>query len=185
MKIAVIGGIGSGKSQVMSAFAEAGFTVLSADKINSELWQDDSYVNTLKINFPEAVVDGVITKKTLGNLVFSDEKKREKLNNIAHPLIISKILECEDVNVAVELPLAMESGILDRFDRIVLVDTKKSLRLQRLEGRGVSPERAEQIMAVQVPVKVLEDMAHVVITNNGTLDELIEKAMAVALGLKR
>ncbi len=184
MKIAVIGGIGSGKSAVMEAFKEEGFTVLSADQINNELWQTDAYLETLKINFPEAVVDGIITKANLGKVVFADESKREQLNSISHPLIVSRIEECNDKNIAVELPLALESGIMDKFDKVILVDTKRSLRLKRLEGRGVDKKRAKRIMTVQVPIRTLKKMADVIITNNGTVDELRVKSRAKAKALK-
>ena len=183
MKIAVIGGIGSGKSEVMLAFERVGFSVLSADKINGELWQDDGYIDTLKANFPDAVIDGNVTKSSLANVVFGDKSKLELLNSIAHPLIIGKIKECNDERLAVELPLAVESGILDTFDKVILVDTKKRVRLKRLEGRGVTRKRAKEIMAVQTPVKELKKHAHIILTNNGTMEQLISKASAIASAL--
>ena len=183
MKIAVIGGIGSGKSEVMLAFERAGYTTLSADKINGELWQDDSYLDTLKANFPEAVIDGKITKSTLASVVFGNKEKLDLLNSIAHPLIVGKIKECNDEHLAVELPLALESGILDTFDKVILVDTKKRVRLKRLEGRGVTKKRAKKIMSLQAPVKELKKHAHIILTNNGTIEQLISKASAIASAL--
>jgi dephospho-CoA kinase len=57
--------------------------------------------------------------------------------------------------------------------------------LKRLEGRGVSRKRAKEIMSVQVPVRILKKSADVIITNNGTMEELVEKATAVATKLKQ
>ena len=114
MKVAVIGGIGSGKSQVMLAFEKVGYTVLSADKINGELWQNEDYLDTLKASFPEAVEDGVITKQSLSKVVFADEGKRKLLNSISHPLILDRIKSDNSDLLAVELPLAVESGIIKR-----------------------------------------------------------------------
>lgn len=183
MKIAVIGGIGCGKSEVMHAFEDAGYLTLSADKINAELWEDANYLSTLKINFPEAVIDGVITRASLGKVVFGNYDKLQQLNSISHPLIIGKIMDAKGDNVAVELPLAIESGILDTFDKIIVVDTKKSIRLKRLEGRGVSRKRAKEIMSVQVPVRKLKKCADIILTNNGTMEELCAKSKAIATKL--
>ncbi len=185
MKIAVIGGIGCGKSEVMYAFERAGYLTLSADKINAQLWEDEDYINTLKSNFPEAVTLGTITRASLGGVVFGNPEKLEKLNSIAHPLIVGKIKEAQGDNVAVELPLAIESGILDTFDKVIMVDTKKRIRLKRLEGRGLTRKRAREIMSVQVPIRKLKERANIIITNNGTIDELTAKADAVAISLKK
>lgn len=183
MKVAVIGGIGSGKSQVMLAFEKVGYTVLSADKINAELWEREDYIDTLKTNFPEAVEDGVITKQSLSRVVFADEGKRELLNSISHPLILDRIKKDNSALLAVELPLAVESGMLDEFDHVVLVDTKKRLRLKRLEGRGVDKKRAKKIMSVQVPIKELKRWSDVILVNNGTVDEIEKKAIFIAEAL--
>ena len=184
MKIAVIGGIGCGKSEVMLAFEKAGYLTLSADKINADLWSDESYLNTLKINFPEAVIDGTITRATLGAVVFGNYEKLQQLNRISHPLIIGKIMDTTADNLAVELPLALESGILDTFDKVIMVDTKKSIRLKRLEGRGVCRKRAKEIMSVQVPIRQLKKSADIIIENNGTKEEVSAKATAIAHKLK-
>lgn len=184
MKIAVIGGIGCGKSEVMLAFERAGYLTLSADKINADLWEDEAYIDTLKANFPEAVVDDTITRQSLGGVVFGNPEKLEKLNSIAHPLIVGKIKEAQGDNVAVELPLAIESGILDTFDKVIMVDTKMRIRLKRLEGRGLTRKRAREIMSVQVPIRKLKKRANIIITNNGTMDELSAKAETVAISLK-
>ncbi|MBR2485279.1 MAG: dephospho-CoA kinase, partial [Clostridia bacterium] len=74
---------------------------------------------------------------------------------------------------------------LAEFDHVVLIDTKKSLRLKRLEGRGVDKKRAKRIMAVQPPMKALRRHADVIILNNGTKETLYEKASMVADILNR
>ena len=117
-------------------------------------------------------------------MVFGNPEKLEKLNSIAHPLIVGKIKEAQGDNVAVELPLAIESGILDTFDKVIMVDTKKRIRLKRLEGRGLTRKRAMEIMSVQVPIRKLKERANIIITNNGTMDELTAKADAIAISMR-
>ena len=140
MKIAVIGGIGSGKSEVMKVAKEMGITCLSADEINDALLHEPVYISKIASRFPECVAHGVVDKPKLASVVFSDEKKRRALNDIAHPEIARRIAECDADPLAVELPLALESGMATAFDEVILVSAPKSLRLKRLERRGVPGE---------------------------------------------
>lgn len=174
MKIAIVGGIGSGKSEVLSVAKDLGFDTLSADEINAELLCDRIYIEKLREVFPTVVKDGKVDKAALSAIVFSDENERLKLNAIAHPEIAKRIRAVE--NAVVELPLALESGVIDLFDEIFLVRCSIENRLERLEKRGVDRARAEKIISVQVPVSELEKVATAVIDNDGNIYELKDKA---------
>ncbi len=178
MKIAVIGGIGSGKSEVMKVAKEMGITCLSADEINDALLHEPVYISKIASRFPECVAHGVVDKPKLASVVFSDEKKRRALNDIAHPEIARRIAECDADPLAVELPLALESGMATAFDEVILVSAPKSLRLKRLESRGVPEARANAVMRVQVPEKELEKIATVILFNDGSLSALRAEAKA-------
>ncbi len=180
MKIAIIGGIGSGKSAVLSVAKALGYTTLSADDINRELLSDPEYVEKIEKRFPSVVKNGVVDKSALSVIVFSDENARLDLNAIAHPEIGKRILSAGDA--VVELPLALESGVIDIFDEIILVRCSLDKRLERLEKRGVEKERALKIIEAQVPVSELEKVATKIIDNDGTMEELVEKA---SLALKK
>lgn len=178
MKIAVIGGIGSGKSEVMKVAKEMGITCLSADEINDALLHEPVYISKIASRFPECVAHGAVDKPKLASVVFSDEKKRRALNDIAHPEIARRIAECDADPLAVELPLALESGMATAFDEVILVSAPKSLRLNRLERRGVPEARANAVMRVQVPEKELEKIATVILPNDGSLSALRAEAKA-------
>lgn len=178
MKIAVIGGIGSGKSEVMKVAKEMGITCLSADEINDALLHEPVYISKIASRFPECVAHGVVDKPKLASVVFSDEKKRRALNDIAHPEIARRIAECDADPLAVELPLALESGMATAFDEVILVSAPKSLRLKRLERRGMPEARANAVMRVQVPEKELEKIATVILFNDGSLSALRAEAKA-------
>lgn len=178
MKIAVIGGIGSGKSEVMKVAKEMGITCLSADEINDALLHEPVYISKIASLFPECVAHGAVDKPKLASVVFSDEKKRRALNDIAHPEIARRIAECDADPLAVELPLALESGMATAFDEVILVSAPKSLRLKRLERRGVPEARANAVMRVQVPEKELEKIATVILPNDGSLSALRAEAKA-------
>lgn len=184
MKIAVIGGIGSGKSEVCKVANELGFKVVSADEINKEMLQDKVYLKKLELEFPKAFYHGKLDKQVLANEVFSDKEKRLALNGIAHPEIAKRILSYEDENLVVELPLILESGCASAFEKSLLVDTKFFLRLKRLKGRGVPYNSAIKIMKAQAPISELRNIATEVITNNGHITELREKAKKYFENLK-
>ena len=91
MKIAITGKIGSGKSEITKLLKEFGAFVVSADEMNKRLLRDKAYLCLLEKHFPEAFLSGYFDKKALTSIVFSDAKKREILNNLAHPEIFRLI----------------------------------------------------------------------------------------------
>lgn len=178
MRIAIIGGIGSGKSEVLKVAREMGITCVSADEINSELLQSPDYIAQIQEAFPSCVKDGVVDRKALARIIFSDDDKRKLLNSIAHPRIMQKIAECNTSPLVCELPLFIEGG--DRtFDEVVLVKTSLAKRIKRLENRGFSTKDALKRIRTQVSDRTLKKYATIVITNNGTIEDLQKKAHEV------
>ena len=92
-KIGVTGGIGSGKSQAIAYLKEKGYPVFSCDEINATLFSDAEYIEKLRLLFPECILNGKIDKKLLARTIFSSDEKRKQLNDVAHPLILSKLFE--------------------------------------------------------------------------------------------
>lgn len=172
MNVAIIGGIGSGKSEVLKVAREMGLTCLSADEINVELLRNPVYVAKLAARFPDCVVCGVVDKARLSALVFSDKKSRLALNALAHPEISAKIASCDADPLVVELPLVLESGMKDMFDEIILVTAPRRERLRRLKERGLAPARAKAIMRAQLPVFMLRRIATRTIDNTGSVEDL-------------
>ena len=170
MNIALIGGIGSGKSEVLKVAREMGIAALSADEINAGLLKSPEYIEKIAAAFPGCVVCGVVDKARLASEVFSDKGKREKLRKVA---------ECKESPLVVELPLVLESGMAGMFDEIILVSAPRRARMARLAGRGVEPARARAIMRAQKPVFRLRSVATRVIDNSGSLEDLRASARDV------
>ena len=176
MRIAVIGGIGSGKSEVMKIAKERGFFCLSADEINAELLKTPSYIQKIATLFPSVVSNGVVDKGALAKIVFSDRGERKKLNALAHPEIMRVISECKESPLAVELPLLIEGGD-EAFDEIVYVRAPLFKPISRLKkGRGMSVKQAVSRIRSQVPSAVLRAKATIVIDNSRSLSALKERA---------
>ena len=176
MRIAVIGGIGSGKSEVMKIAKERGFFCLSADEINAELLKTPSYIQKIATLFPSVVSNGVVDKGALAKIVFSDRGERKKLNALAHPEIMRVISECKESPLVVELPLFIEGGD-EAFDEIVYVRAPLFKRISPLKkGRGMSVNQAVSRIRSQVPSAVLRAKATIVIDNSRSLSALKERA---------
>ena len=94
MVIGIIGGIGSGKSEVLKYFDNKyGADIIEADKVTKELMVPgtDMY-NEVQKNFPEAFDENGLNKEKMAELVFNDPVKLDKLNNITHPATIDEII---------------------------------------------------------------------------------------------
>lgn len=183
MKIAVIGNIGSGKSEAMKALAELGVHCVCADEINARMLADDGYVRCLQTVFPSVVSNGEVDRRALADLVFSDEGSRAKLNALAHPEIMRRISECGHHTFAAEIPVYIGSGAEGVFDKVIAVVAPLDVRLDRLKSRGLSLEEAKRRIAAQPSDDALVALADAVIVNDGAVDDLRERIKKVAKGL--
>lgn len=176
-RIAVTGGIGSGKSEVLKIAAEAGYATASADEINSGLLSDPGYLRRLEALFPEAVREGRADRKILRDLVFGDARRRMELEALAHPAVAERIAEIGGDPVFVEMPL-LPPATRPLFDRVLLVVSPEELRMERILSRGngeTDRETAERIMEAQrgrVPAE-----ADYEVVNDGTREELRTKVL--------
>lgn len=187
MKVAIIGGIGSGKSAVRNILSNNGYNTIDSDEINAKMLTNNEYIKLIDNAFNGVVKGGVIDKIALKNRVFSDESQRLKLNSIAHPMI-KKIL-IEEMNkydvVFVEVPLLIECGLAEYFDKIWLVKADKTVRCDRVLKRdNISSDLFLQINSAQVDDKTREEVATDIIHNDGSLERLEDIVLSKAVGLK-
>lgn len=135
-KIAVTGGIGSGKSTVMELLKKWGYGVFSCDQIYRNLLLEKSYIEKLQKLFPAAVVSGKIDTKKLSEIIFNDRTARKQLNDLAHPLIMQKLYADMDRSasnlVFAEVPLLFEGGYEKDFDAIIVVIRHKTERIKSI-----------------------------------------------------
>lgn len=153
VKVAITGGIGSGKSTVLSLLREAGYPVFSCDKVYREIMSETSYIMEIEKHFPFAVKSGCIDRKALGSAVFNNSKQREKLDAISHPLIMQRIFERMNTQaemlVFAEVPLLYEGKLQSKFDAVIVVLRDVSLRIQAVKERDglTDAEARERILA--------------------------------------
>ena len=164
--IAVTGGIACGKSTVASILRELGATVIDADQIAKSFTEPGGQAAPMIL---EAF--GTLDRKALASIVFSDQKSRERLNAIVHPLVqqeMERLLAGLQTPVAVaEIPLLYESGMEDIADEVWAVYADEETQIRRLARRnGLSREEALSRIHSQLPAEEKAKRADHVIDNS-------------------
>ncbi|MDE7440294.1 MAG: dephospho-CoA kinase, partial [Clostridia bacterium] len=139
IKIAVTGGICSGKSTVANFIKEQGYSVISCDEIYNELLTDLNFVNLLDNEFGNIKnSDGTLNRSKLSEIVFNDSEKLQKLNLLTHPQIMREAfarMSGEGIFFC-EVPLLFEGGFERLFDNVIVVLREKDNRLKALIERN-------------------------------------------------
>jgi len=132
-KVAITGGIGSGKSTILQYIREMGYETYSCDEIYKEILQSKHYIEEVQKVFPEAVSNEKIDRTVLAQIVFKDAEKRTLLNNISHPLIMQSLLnkmkQSKGDCVFAEVPLLFEGNFESLFDEIIVIKRNFSDRM--------------------------------------------------------
>lgn len=178
--IALTGGIASGKTAVAELFAKLGVPVLDTDQIARDVVAPRMLaLGQLVAEFGAEILDahGKLDRARMRERVFSDPEQRRKLEAITHPAIREELARRSasaggDYQIHV-IPLLVETGRADAYDRVLVVDCPQAAQIERLVARdGTSREQAEEILAAQVSREERLNAAHDVIENTGTLADL-------------
>lgn len=194
--IAVTGGIGSGKSTVMKILASKGYPVFSCDEIYEEVIVSEAYISKLKELFPLCVTNGQVDRKRLAKEVFSDREKRERLNRLAHPLIMKRLFEKmqreDSFLVFAEVPLLFEGNFEKDFDAIIVVQRAVEQRVAALQKRdNASREDVLRRIRAQFPYDSPEGQMRIknsrayILSNEGSLKALQEKISEILMKIHR
>ena len=177
------GGIATGKSTVAEMFAQAGATVVDADKLaHQALARDGAAYTAVTQAFGPSIVTaaGEIDRKTLGDLVFSDPLEKQRLNRIVHPFVFNAIEDrlkqlqngAFDGVVILDIPLLIETGRHAGCDEVIVVTIPESLQLRRLVERDRLEEaQAWQRIHSQMPIEEKRRHATFLIDNSGSRTE--------------
>ena len=181
--IGVTGGVGAGKSTVLNYLEKRyGAKLILADLVGHEVMEPghEAYEQVVKAFGQEIVSeDKTIDRKTLGAIVFADEKKRMILNRIIHPAVRQEILRrLEEAElshmsyVVVEAALFLEENYDAFCDETWYIYTSEDNRRLRLKAsRGYSDEKIDRMFAAQKSHKEFLERCQFVIDNNGSAEE--------------
>ena len=176
--IGITGGVGSGKSRVLSYIEETFPCVIcQADHVAWELQKpgQDGYIKILE-HFGKEILneDQTINRPRLGQIVFSNEQELLKLNEIMHPAVkeaVRKKIENETSKgtelFVLEAALLIEDHYDEVCDELWYIFTEESIRRERLkESRGYTDKKIDSMMATQLSEEVFREHCKVVIDNS-------------------
>lgn len=196
LKIGLTGGIGSGKTTAAKRLLALGARVYHADEIARRALDPGAVCYDRVVSaFGREILqsDGTIDRKRLGQLVFADEEKRQRLNGIVHPYVIEELfaraesdLANEPDGIAVfEVPLLFESGLHTKMDYNIVVSCTEENRVRRvMERDNLTREQVLARIQAQMPEEEKLLLADAVLFNNGTKDDLIAQIDALYDTLK-
>ena len=182
MIIGLTGGIASGKSTVARMLKNHELPVVDADIIARQVVEpgEDAY-NQIVETFGETILtfEKKLDRKKLGSIIFKDEKKRKKLNEIVHPAVRKEMarqaeeyLKAGAETVIMDIPLLIESNLLHMVDKVLLVYIPEKLQLERLMERDKSTkEEAMSRINSQHPIEKKKEYAAGIIYNDETIEE--------------
>jgi dephospho-CoA kinase len=178
--VALTGGIASGKSAVAEGFTRLGVPVLDTDQIARDVVEPGSpALAALVREFGPDILDasGRMDRNRMRERVFADPAQRKRLESITHPAIRAELVrraaEADGPYQVHVIPLLVESGRADYYERVLVIDVPPEDQIRRLMARdGSSEEEARRILAAQVTREQRLEAADDVIENTGTLADL-------------
>lgn len=178
--IGITGGTGCGKTTALETLKDFGALVIDCDALYHELLESSAeLINEIDKYFPGAVTDGVLDRKALGAVVFTDEEALRDLNIITHKYIHLELRRRlrewamqGGTLAAVDAIELFSSGIAKRCCATVGVIADREVRLRRIQQRdGISLEYAMMRVNAQRPNEYFEERCDYILQNNGTREE--------------
>ncbi|MHC1600186.1 MAG: dephospho-CoA kinase [Candidatus Methanospirareceae archaeon] len=195
--VSLTGGVASGKSLVLRMFMNLGAWGIDCDVLSREAVVPCSkaWWEIVRL-FGKSILkkDLAIDRKKLRKIVFNDLKKRRALEMIIHPEVkrkyverieaIKKIESESNVLVVVDVPLLIETGWQDEFDKVIVVYVSEETQIRRvMERDGLTKTKARKMIALQMSLKAKLRFADIVITNEGTREETEKQVRKVFAAL--
>lgn len=186
--LGVTGGIATGKSTVINVFKELGFPVVDGDVVARLVVEPGQPCLTALTDFfgEEILLDtGVLDRRKLAEIVFSDEEKRKKMNAVMDPFIRREIeAEIKEAKkksplVVADIPLLYEGGYQQYFDAVAVVYVTPALQLERLMKRNsYTEEEAQHRISSQWPIDRKKELADIVFDNQGSIRQTKEQVLS-------
>ena len=181
--IGLTSGIAGGKGVAARFFSHHGIDHVDADKISHRLTGPGTPLAAKIISrFGEGYrkSDGSLDRKTLRNRIFTMSADRLWLENLLHPPIHTKLIrslqKCRSPYALLVSPLILETSQHQLCDKIIVIDVKEKIQLERASTRdNMSVVQVQRILAAQIPIKEKVQQADYILENNGTKEELAEK----------
>jgi dephospho-CoA kinase len=190
-RVALTGGIATGKSTVAGIFAEAGAVILDADETarkvvqpSAPCWQE---LHEL-LGFTYFDEDGQLLRPKLRTAIIKDSHLRSRVNAILHPSISAEMqsawkewTERDPTRLVIfDIPLLFEARAEPRFDIVILAYVPREIQIERLMARDkISRRQAEATLTMQLPIEAKKERSHIIIDNSGDIQSTRSQVMEV------
>ena len=189
-RVALTGGIATGKSHVLAVFTALGVPTIDADILAREaVAPGTTGFEAVKARFGPSILDptGALDRRKLGDIVFADAQARRDLEAIIHPAVVAAIdrwftgLEGAAAGFAIaDIPLLFETGREHQYDIIVVTACELQTQIRRLVARDrVTDTEARQRISAQLPIEEKVRRADYVIRTDGMVAETNAQVHAV------
>ena len=183
MILGITGGTGCGKTTLLNCIAEQGGLILDCDAIYHELLRTDpTLLSAIGARFPGTVENGVLQRKKLGNLVFSDDKALSDLNAITHGAVKTEVLrrlEGKPSLAAIDAIGLFEGELAELCDVTVAVTAPEENRIRRLMVRdNISREYAKSRIDAQKTADWFRKKCDFCLNNDGTREDFQKCCLA-------
>ena len=191
LKVALTGGIASGKSLVSDLLEIHGCTIIDLDVISREVVMPGTEgLSELVDSFGESILlkDGTLDRKNLRDVLYKKGRNRALIEQILHPKILEKMkssmADCQEGVMVVVIPLLVEKQLWEPFDRAVVVDCESEKQIKRLMERDrIGEEKAKTMLLAQASrnqrLQLNEHLPTDIIENNAKISDLKDKVDAL------
>lgn len=178
-KIAITGSLGTGKSTILKILQNLGFSTFSCDEVVKNLYKDPDIQKKIIEIFGKEIlsIDGKLNKRKILEKILENNKLKEKLESLFHPLVKEKLLEFirerkEEKIIFAEVPLLFEAGWEDLFDEIWVITCSPLTQKERILKKGLEEKLGEKLLKLQLSLKEKEKKAHKIIFSEKSFEEL-------------
>ena len=191
MKIyGITGAIGCGKTTLADIFNKMGYDVFDADKTVALIYKDEDFLIQLRNSFPRVFKNGVVDKRLLRQIVFSNQKELLKLEDLIEPflqkLFINKINESAQKQgiLFIDAVLLFEKGWNRFCEKVICVTVDSEIQKQRVMKRDqITEEDFYKIYHLQMSNGIKCQISDIVVDTNCSLEELEKKAKQIIRNL--
>ena len=181
--VGLTGGIGSGKSAVTKIFEGLGVKVVDADVASRQpVMKGEPALKKIAEKFGANILtsEGELDRRKLREIIFNDNSAKDWLENLLHPLIhqilIDDLTSASSSYAILVSPLLFETNQKDLCSKTIVVDTSEDRQINRTSKRdNVEPSQVKLIIDSQIDRKSRNELADIIILNDGSLQELEEK----------
>lgn len=180
--LAIIGGIGSGKSVVAREFAKHAGHLINADELGHEALRQPAIREGIARRWGPDILDaqGNVPRRKLGQIVFADPTELKRLEEMVFPFIGRRIAEekrrAGETSgtrfIVLDAAVILEAGWTEGLDHLVFVEAPRQIRLERLKGRGWEEGELARREKIQLPLEEKKRRADAIVGNHGSLEAL-------------